>query len=133
TGEVEVVVGVEVGDDHRVQVGGVDHVLQRAEGARAEVHQHPPEPTVGVLVLEEVARGGARRAGEAAAAADDDDPHPVTTGRVLVLSKVGPRERRERRAKFSLPAATAVCAKAWCGGRSVSRSCSVACSWAYTS
>src|SRR5699024_11865344 len=76
----------------------------RAEGARAEVHQHPPEPTVGVLVLEEVARGGARRAGEAAAAADDVDPHAVTTGRVLVMSKVGPRKRRERRGKFSVPA-----------------------------
>src|SRR5699024_6488000 len=116
-------------DDHRVQIGRVDHALQRAEGAGPEVQQHPPEPPVVVLVLDQIARGGTSGACEAAAAADDVDPHASTAGSDAVVSRVGPRKRRESRAKFSLPVPKAVWEKTCRGGRCVSRSCSVACSW----
>src|SRR5699024_7219224 len=111
------------------QIGRVDHALQRAEGAGPEVQQHPPQPPVGVLVLDQIARGGASGACEAAAAADDVDPHASTAGSDAVVSRVAPRKRREGRAKVSLPVPKAVREKAWRGGRGGARSCSVACSW----
>src|SRR5699024_10189413 len=105
---VQEVVRVQVGDHHGVELGGIDDLLQRPEGTGAEVHQHPPGATGGVLVLDEVAGGRAAGAGETAAAADDTDPHAGTTGSVEVMVTVGPRKRRERSAKSSLSGPTAV-------------------------
>jgi len=75
--QVEAVVGVQMGQADRVDVGEVRVALQCPKGAVAEV-EHQPEP----LGLEQVAGGGAVGPGEAPRTADDREFHGgLLTGR----------------------------------------------------
>ena len=69
-GDVEAVVGVQVGEHDRVDGVGVGHRLERAERTVPQVQQHPE-----AVVLDEVAGRRRRRARAAARAADHREPH----------------------------------------------------------
>ena len=77
--DVEVVVRVQVADQHGVEPRRVDVALQRAERAAAEVEQHPPGAAL-VDALEQVAARRRLGAGERPRAADHGDVHALRPG-----------------------------------------------------
>ena len=100
--QVEAVVGVQVAEEDGVDGQRVDYALQRPEGTRAEVEQHPPGAPVG-LGLEQVAARRRVGPGVGAGAADHREPHrsPSPPANCDATAISGPRKRRPIEAKSS--------------------------------
>ena len=99
-GHVDAVVGVQVREEHRVDVEGVDVAVQRSQRAVAEVHQDVPGAAL-VLGLHQVARRRRVRARVGPAAPHDRQLHahpspPATRPPANWLAAIisGPRNRR---------------------------------------
>src|SRR5690606_13589258 len=117
-GHVDDVVGVEVAEDHGVEVSRVEVTQQGTERAGAQVEDDAPGPgaarAVRALGLDEVAGGGGLGARHRPGAAHDRQPHAVTSRAESLSTRTtsGPRKRRASRVKL---AASPVARNRWVG------------------
>ena len=132
--EVDAVVRVQMGDEHGIEVRGVEVALQGPQRAAAEVEQQVVVAAV-VLGPHQVGRGGRVRAGEGPGAPDDGEPHraptspvtasgaPASTAAGRAATASGPRKRRASRANSSgSPVVSHSCSGSGRSGRSASAS-----------